>query len=99
MIARYVGATLGLLAFAIATVSGLLVQNPVSVTLSRGILALFAFCIVGMALGHAAQIVIAEHESDRRSEIEKRFGEPSVDKEVGAAETGSSLGEEGAVSA
>ena len=99
MIARYTGASLGLLAFAIATISGLLVQNPVSVTLSRGIFALFVFFIIGMALGHAAQMVIAEHESGQRSEIEKRYGEQDVDTEVDGAETESSVGERDAVSA
>lgn len=99
MIARYTGASLGLLAFAIATISGLLVQNPVSVTLSRGIFALFVFCIIGMAMGYAAQMVITEHESTQQSEIEKRYGEKDVDTEVDGAETGSSAGDHDAVSA
>ena len=99
MIARYTGASLGLLAFAVATISGLLVQNPVSMILSRGIFALFVFFIIGMVLGHAAQMVITEYESGQQSEIEKRYGEQDVDTEVDDAETGSSVGELDAVNA
>jgi len=99
MIARYAGATLGLLAFTVAAVSGLLVQNPVSVTLSRSMLALILFCVVGMVLGQAAQVVIREHEADRRSEIKRRFGERDVDRDVDGAGAESPTGERGAVRA
>lgn len=73
MIARYAGSMLGLLAFLIVIVAGLLVQNPVTVTLSRGILALFVFCIIGLVLGGAAQLVVAEYERNQRDELNKRF--------------------------
>jgi len=72
MVARFAGASLGLLAFAASTVAGLYVGNPPTVTLSRSILALFAFCIIGLLLGKAAQTVVAEYERNRRSEIERR---------------------------
>ncbi len=62
MVARYTGASLGVLAFTITTAVGLLVRNPVEVTLSRDTLALFAFCIIGLLLSTAAQMVVAEHE-------------------------------------
>ena len=87
MVARYAGAGLGLLAFTITVIAGLLVQNPLTVTLSRSILALFTFCIIGLVLGTAAQMVVAEHEKQRESEIRKRYSgappataEPSEDR-------------------
>lgn len=73
MVARYAGASLGLLAFTIAVSAGLLAQNPVSVTLSRAIFALFAFCLLGLALGTAAQLVVAEYQQQRETEIRDRF--------------------------
>lgn len=75
MVARFSGASLGLLAFTITTIAGLAVQNPVSVTLSRSILALFTFCLIGFVLGAAAQRVIGEHERQREKEIRDRCAE------------------------
>lgn len=75
MVARYAGAGLGLLAFTITVVAGLLVRNPVTVTLSRSILALFTFCFIGFVLGTVAQMVVAEREKKRESEIRKRYSE------------------------
>ena len=79
MISRFAGAALGLLAFAIAVIGGIYVQNPVAVTLSRGILALCMFCLIGLLLGAAAQMVVDEHTKDREEEIRKRYRESSVD--------------------
>jgi len=75
MVARLTGAALGLLAFTVTVISGMVVENPVTVTLSRSILALFIFCLLGMALGAAAQAVVAEHESRRVEEIKERYRE------------------------
>ena len=75
MVARLTGAALGLLAFTVTVISGMIVENPVTVTLSRSILALFIFCLLGMALGAAAQAVVAEHESQRVEEIKQRYRE------------------------
>lgn len=84
MIARFAGAVLGLLAFTITVFAGLYVHNPVSVTLSRSILALITFCVIGLVLGGAAQLVVAEHENERESEIRERFREePSGAEEAG----------------
>ncbi|MEK7710769.1 MAG: hypothetical protein AAB341_02640 [Planctomycetota bacterium] len=73
MVARFAGASLGLLAFSVTIAAGLYAHNPPMVTLSRSILALFTFCIMGLLFGRAAQIVIAEHERNRRAEIERRY--------------------------
>jgi len=73
MVARYAGASLGLLAFTIVVTAGLIAQNPVTVTLSRSIFALFFFCLIGLVLGRVAQVVVAEHENKRETEIRKRY--------------------------
>jgi len=85
MVPRYAGASLGLLAFFITIAVGLWVRNPVEVILSRGILALFVFCFIGLLLGGAAQMVIAEYERGRESEILRRYRETTgaqVDSEA-----------------
>lgn len=73
VIARYTGACLGLLAFAVTSVAGLLTGNAVTVTLSRSLFALFLFCVLGLVLGGAAQLVVAEYERNRESEIRRRL--------------------------
>ncbi len=85
MVARFVGVSLGLLAFTVTIIAGLLVQNPVTVTLSRGILALFLFCLIGLVLGAVAQIVVDEHVETRESEILKRYrDEPTEPDQAGS---------------
>ena len=71
--ARYAGASLGLLAFTIVVTAGLIARNPVTVTLSRSIFALFLFCLIGLVLGRIAQMAVAEHEHKRETEIRKRY--------------------------
>lgn len=78
MIARYAGASLGLLAFTIAVFGGLVARNPFTVVLSRGILALFVFCFIGLVLGHFAQRVVADHARTREAEIRARLAGGSV---------------------
>ena len=73
VIARYTGACLGLLAFAVTSVAGLMTGNAVTVTLSRSLLALFLFCVLGLVLGSAAQLVVAEYERNRDSEIRRQI--------------------------
>ncbi|NOX59742.1 MAG: hypothetical protein GXP29_12925 [Planctomycetes bacterium] len=62
MVARYTGAALGLFAFGLATLSGLIVGNPAEVILSRALWALVVFCVIGLTVGAAAQMVIGEYE-------------------------------------
>jgi len=73
MIARYTGASLGLLAFTIVIVSGVFAQNPITVTLSRSLFALFTFFVIGLVLGGAAQMVVNEHRSNTHESIERRY--------------------------
>lgn len=69
MLARVAGSGLGLLAFAITLMAGLLVGNPPMVILSRALLALFLFFGIGLLLGAAARLVISEYERKREEEI------------------------------
>lgn len=71
MVSRFTGPSLGLLAFAITILAGLYAGNPPVVVLSRSILALFAFCLIGLVLGKAAQAVVSEYERKRREEFER----------------------------
>ena len=80
MVARYTGASLGLLAFAIAAIGGLYAQNPPFIILSRSILALFLFCLLGLLLGTAAQMVIDEHTHRGEQRIKERFREDPKDE-------------------
>ena len=89
VIARYTGACLGLLAFAVTSVAGLLTGNAVTVTLSRSLFALFLFCVLGLVLGGAAQLVVAEYERNRESEIRRRI-EGSAAGGPGPGESGRS---------
>lgn len=93
MVARFAGATLGLLAFTIAIIAGLLAQNPVGVILSRSLLALFLFCLLGLALGAAAQMVVAEHETGKQADILKKYREDSAGAVNGGSKEESSEGE------
>lgn len=73
MAARMVGAALGLFAFAVSVAAGLYVGNPVTVVLSRGILSLFCFFLIGLVVGVAAHHVLVEHVKARESDIRKQF--------------------------
>lgn len=73
MVARFSAASLGLLAFAISATAGLLVGNPVDVTLSRSIFALVVFSVLGVLLGGAAQLVVSEHERGEAIRIREKY--------------------------
>ena len=85
MVARLAGAGLGLFAFAVASIVGLLVRNPIDVVLSRSILALVVFCGLGLLLGGVAELVLAERRQQRESEIAGKLLEPAGDSEAGNA--------------
>ena len=87
MVARFAGAGLGFLAFSITAFAGLFVQNPVTVTLSRSILALFVFTIIGLVLGTAAELVVREYEKNCEAEIRKRYHEdPAKPDDTGSGD-------------
>jgi len=66
---RLCGASLGLFAFAIAIVQGLLAGNSTSVILSRALWALFAFCMIGLLVGWVSFRVLDEHASKMNREM------------------------------
>ncbi|MFQ5414074.1 MAG: hypothetical protein ACE5E6_06405 [Phycisphaerae bacterium] len=88
MVARHTGASLGLLAFTITAVVGLIVGNPVTATLSRSILALFVFCLIGSVVGAAARLAVTEHAKQRREDIHARYREPPPTGETVSPESG-----------
>ncbi len=75
MIARYSGASLGLLAFTITMVAGLVSQNSATTTLSRSIFALFLFFMIGLVVGAAADIVIRDYAQKKETGIHERYAE------------------------
>ncbi len=84
MVARLAGASLGLFAFAVAGVAGLLARNPIETVLSRSILALVVFCVLGLLLGGVTEWVIAERERQRESEIRGKYAAAPTGKDAGA---------------
>ncbi len=92
MAARYAGASLGLLAFTIVVTAGLFARNPVTVTLSRSIFALFLFCLIGLVLGRVAQLVVAEHEKKRVMEIRKQYQTAATSAASGGQDVDSNEG-------
>ena len=98
MIARFSGATLGLLAFSIAVFGGLWAGNSATAILSRAIWSLVIFCALGLALGAAAQAIVEEYARRRFDAVRAKAqasAESSEDQqptrdsgEEGAQETG-----------
>ena len=61
---RLCGASLGLFAFFVATLQGLLAGNPTEIVLWRAIGALAVFCALGLVTGWVAFRVLDEHAID-----------------------------------
>ena len=93
MIARVASASFGLLAFAVVATTGLLARNSFDVTLSRSILALVLFSVVGLVLGASAQAVVNEHARDRESQIRKQYEVDRTETDSGADTIESTMGE------
>lgn len=92
VIARYTGASLGLLAFTITSLAGLITGNSVTVTLSRSLFALFAFCALGFLLGSAAQLVVSEYERERASDARNASTTVSAASAINPGSTSGSPG-------
>ncbi len=96
MVARYTGAVLSLFAFGLASVAGLIAGNPPEVVLSRALWALAVFCVIGLAVGAAAQMVLGEYAIERatammpdESEMAKAYeDEDIVDVDVAESADG-----------
>ncbi|UCG31847.1 MAG: hypothetical protein JSU68_09290 [Phycisphaerales bacterium] len=68
---KRIGAALGFLAFTVAAISGAVVGNPSISVLKRAIVALFAFYLLGRALGWLAEQVLAEREQTLHQELDQ----------------------------
>lgn len=84
---RLTGACAGLLAFSVAVIRGLSVDNSIEIILQRAIVALIVFCGIGLTLGWMARHIIVEYAMDREKEIMARFKEPAEPAEA-APESG-----------
>jgi len=93
MVARYTGACLGLLAFAVVTLAGVSVHNPPMLTLSRAVWALVLFCILGLALGATAQAVVNEQRKRREEALLNALAEQEGAHGVADGEVAESGGE------
>lgn len=91
MIARLAGAALALFAFSVSVLAGLYVGNPVTLVLSRGILALVLFFLIGLALGAAAQLVVREYSEARLRDLESSLA-PTATPPPGTADADSTAG-------
>ncbi|GJM26180.1 MAG: hypothetical protein DHS20C16_25950 [Phycisphaerae bacterium] len=85
MVARYTGAVLSLFAFGLASIAGLIAGNPPEVVLSRALWALAVFCVIGLAVGAAAQMVLSEYSIEKtaaampdESEFASNFEEDEI---------------------
>ncbi len=58
---RHIGVILGLTAFVVAIVSGMAVDNPLEVTLSRALASLVVGFFIGVPLGAALAHVVEAH--------------------------------------
>jgi hypothetical protein len=67
MVSRYAGACLGLLAFAVCTIAGVMAGLSLVDVLSRAVRALVLFCLLGLVLGAVAQSVIVDHHRSNAS--------------------------------
>lgn len=95
MISRYAGSILGLFAFTVTVFAGLIVGNPVLITLQRSVFALLVFCVLGLVLGWAAQLVVREYARSREAEIAKRYPLDSDDTDVVTGEASGTMPDAG----
>lgn len=87
---RTIAACLGLTAFAIAVVAGLLANNPAGTVLGRAILALFIGQVVGVLIGHVGTRVVEDQlrayvSANTRTVQNMSTGSPPSEKKDGVA--------------
>jgi len=88
---------LGLFAFSIALLQGLLVNNPADTTLVRAVEAMFMFCVIGLCVGYVGQRVLDEHAIRRHGEMFREVDEEeeaSRGSQAAPAGTGQAAGGE-----
>ncbi|NLE59242.1 MAG: hypothetical protein GX616_12840 [Planctomycetes bacterium] len=82
---RLCGAALGLFAFSITILLGLLAGNPANVVLLRALQAMLAFCLLGMCAGWVAYRILDEHALRKHREMFPAEGQAEQSAGVGPA--------------
>ena len=88
---RLCGAALGLFAFSITILLGLLAGNPANVVLLRALQAMLAFCLLGMCAGWVAYRVLDEHALRKHREMfpaEAQTEQNAGDRPAGSEDKG-----------
>lgn len=68
MLRRTMG-VMGLLAFAITVLGGLSGGNTVEFILPRALWAMAIFCLLGLIVGWAAEMIVQEHQAKQYAEV------------------------------
>jgi len=68
MLRRTMG-VMGLLAFVITVFGGLIGGNRVEFILPRALWAMAIFCLLGLIVGWAAEIIVQEHQAKQYAEV------------------------------
>jgi hypothetical protein len=99
MFSKVVGGILGMVAFAVACIVGLLAGNDVTTVLTRGLIAMAVFFVVGLLAGAVGRRLVDEHmqrvvDADRDAQLARMHaaGEPAP-----AAPTPEAAGRNGSV--
>ncbi len=66
---------MGLAAFFIAVLSGLMVDNPADVILGRALVAMMVCCMLGSVLGAMGEKAVTQHLSSRASALAARLAQ------------------------
>lgn len=77
---------MGLAAFFIAVLSGLMVDNPADVILGRALVAMIVCCVMGSVLGSMAERAVSEHLSERAEALTARLAFEAAGKQPGSNE-------------
>lgn len=72
---RSTGAQLGLLAFALSLVAGLLAGNSPATILIRAVVIMIAACALGQVVAWACKLVLRDHLQRRKREIDREHRE------------------------
>jgi hypothetical protein len=73
--ARILAAQLGLLAFSVAIIAGLLAGNSFNTIVTRAIVALFVAALAGQLAGWAGRLVLRDHLLQRKLKIDREHHE------------------------
>ncbi|MBU0718536.1 MAG: hypothetical protein KJ749_09835 [Planctomycetes bacterium] len=69
---RSIGAQLGLLAFGLAILVGLVVGNSPITILTRAVVIMVVACAVGQIIGWAARLILRDHLQRKKQEIDRQ---------------------------